>query len=56
MTLDFDNIIKSIVRMYKWTPDEVGRLNIIGKDYRSLIFWYNDVKDYVKEIKEKTKI
>ncbi len=39
----FNNILKSIVREYKWTPDVIGSLFFDRQDYTGLLYWYDDV-------------
>lgn len=45
-----DYAIKAIARIYKWSPERIGKLFINGNDFLSLKFWYNDAKEYIKEI------
>ena len=47
-----DNMIKSVVRLFKWTPDTIEKLFYDDIDFEGLVFWYNDTEVYQNEIKE----
>ena len=47
------NIIVSIVREYKWSPEIIGDLFFDGEDYKGMEFWYNDIKEMHGEMKSK---
>jgi hypothetical protein len=36
--------------LYKWTPDYINTLYLDDIDDFGLFFWWEDAKDYVKEI------
>lgn len=46
-----DSAIKSVVRVYKFRPKDISSLFFDDEDYLGLIYWYEDAKEYVKEIK-----
>lgn len=50
---NLNNMIVSVVREHHWPPDVIGGLFVDALDHRGLIFWYNDVRDCVEEIKKK---
>lgn len=45
-----DSMIKSVVRVYKFEPEKVGSLFVDDLDYLGLEYWFNDAKEYIKEI------
>ncbi len=47
-------MVKSVVREFQWLPTEIGSLFIDGIDYLGLEYWYNDVAEVSKELKQKT--
>lgn len=46
-------MIKSVIREYKWAPEIINSLYLDGADYFGLIWWYEDVKNIVDEMKKK---
>lgn len=46
-------MIKTVAREFKWPPEVIGGLFIDGIDFKGLDFWYNDVKEVVKELTPK---
>lgn len=46
-----DNMIKSVVREHHWSPEIIGDLFIDG-GFDSLEYWYEDLKDQIKETKQ----
>lgn len=45
-------MIKTIVlNGLSWTPEIIGKLYVDGSDYQSLEFWYESIKEHVKNIK-----
>lgn len=45
--------MKTIVREFKWTAQEIDELFVDDMDYHGIIFWYNDLKEVLKEINKK---
>jgi hypothetical protein len=43
-------MVVSVVRSYKWTPQEIENLYLDDADFFGLEYWYNDAVEYVKEI------
>lgn len=48
-------MVKSVIREFKWSPDAINHLYIDDIDYLGLEYWYNDVLEIHKEIKNKNK-
>lgn len=48
-----NNIIKSVVREHHFSPAEIDAFFLDDIDYHGLEFWYNDVRQVSKELKEK---
>jgi site-specific recombinase len=48
--IDLDDAIKSIKRLYKSSLDEIDKLFVDDHDHHGLIYWYEDAKDYIKQI------
>jgi len=46
-------MIVSVAREYKWPPQTYGGLFVDNVDEHGLEFWYEDVKELVKESKGK---
>jgi hypothetical protein len=40
--------------MYRFVPSEIDKLFLDKKDYHGLYYWYEDAKDYSKEINSST--
>lgn len=45
----------SVAREFKWSPDILGDLFFDDEDYKGLKFWYNDVLEMSKKLKDKSK-
>ena len=45
-------MIRSVVRLYKFTPDVIDRMFVDSEDYHGLEYWFEDAKEYVKEIEK----
>jgi len=43
-------MIKSVVRLYKFRPKDIDKLYLDDIDYHGIIYWFDDAKEYVKEI------
>lgn len=43
-------MVVSVVSHYKWSPEAIGDLFIDAEDYLGLEFWYNEVKEMIKEL------
>lgn len=43
-------MVKQVARVYKWAPTEIGKLYVDANGIDSLIFWYEDAIEYIKEI------
>ena len=52
---NFDAVIKSLVRFHHWTPQQLSEMYIDDEDYLGLLYWYEDLKDYDKEVKKSIK-
>ncbi len=50
---NFDNIIKTVIEHFKWEPAAIGRLFWDNRDYEGLLYWYEYVLDYNRELKRK---
>jgi hypothetical protein len=48
-----DNMIRSVVREHHWTPDTISRLYLDCRDHDGLVYWYEDIKAVVAEMKKK---
>jgi len=48
-------MIKSVVREHHWIPNVVDELYVDKIDHHGLEFWYNDIDEVQKKLKEKTK-
>ena len=46
-----NNIIKSVVREYHFTPETIDDLFMDDVDYHGLLFWYDDTLQIQKELK-----
>jgi hypothetical protein len=46
-------MVKSVVREYHWSPIFVGDLFVDEVDEQGLVYWYNDVKEIVREMQAK---
>ena len=46
------NLITSVVRENKWTPDVIDNLYFDDFDYHGIFYWYDDVKLMNDEIKK----
>lgn len=46
-------MIKSVVRSFHWSPEIIKDLYHDGIDYQGLVYWYDDIKIVVAEMKEK---
>jgi len=46
-------MIKSVVREYHFSPATVGDFYLDDQDYEGLEFWYNDVIEIQRQLKEK---
>ena len=47
---DLANVVKSLARLYKWTPFEIAELYLDDADEFGILFWFEDAKDYINEI------
>ena len=47
---NLDNIVKTLARLYKWTPDYINSLYVDEIDEFGLMYWFEDAKDYIKQI------
>lgn len=45
-----DVAIRTVARLYKWTVTEIRKLYLDDLDYRGLYYWYEDAKEYIKQI------
>lgn len=45
----------SVAREFKWSPGILGDLFFDDQDYKGLIFWYKDVEEMNKQLKDKSK-
>lgn len=43
------------MRHYHWPPQTIEELTVDDDDYNGLVFNYNAVNDYIKELKSKQK-
>jgi hypothetical protein len=48
-------MIRSVVREHHWTPSTVRSLYLDNRDIDGLVYWYEDVKAVVAEMKPKDK-
>ena len=46
-------MIKSVVREHHWAPDTLGVLFYDREDYLGLLYWYEDIIEVHKELKNK---
>lgn len=46
------NLIVSVVRETKWTPEIIDSLFFDDIDYHGILWWYEDVKTMNEEIKK----
>ncbi len=44
-------MIKSVVRVYQWTPKDFESLYLDDADFFGLEYWFNDAGDYDQGIK-----
>jgi len=51
----FDNVVKSVVRFHHWEPEKIDKLFMDDFDFKGLYYWYEDVKDYNRQLEESTK-
>lgn len=47
-------MIKSVVREHHWAPATIGALYFDAEDREGLEYWYNDIIEVDKKLKEKT--
>jgi hypothetical protein len=40
--------------MYRFTPETIDNLFCDNKDYKGLYYWYEDAKEYSKELQSLT--
>lgn len=45
-------MIATVGNEYKWPPEIMGGLFFDAEDYMGLEFWYNEVREQTKQIKE----
>lgn len=48
-----NNVIKTIVKEYKWPMSEIKDLYLDDADPYGIMFWYNDIQSEVSKIKNK---
>lgn len=48
-------MIKSVVREHHWQPDVIESLYLDDMDFLGLIYWYNDVIEHKRQVKEESK-
>lgn len=48
-------MIVSVVREYKWLPNQIGSFFIDDNDIYGIEFWYNDVMKQVKALEKDSK-
>jgi len=41
-------MIKSVARVYRWTPEVIGNLYLDDADFLGLWYWYEDAKEMNK--------
>lgn len=44
-----DAVIKSVVRFYHWSPNEIENLYLDDTDFFGLIYWYDDLHEMKKQ-------
>lgn len=47
----FYNIIRTVVREHKWSPDIIGDLFYDNDDYHGIKFWADDIRDLHEQLK-----
>lgn len=45
-------MVRTIVREHHWSPEVMSSLFHDGVDYFGLLYWYEDIKAVVKELKK----
>lgn len=50
---NLDNVIKSVVWEFKWSPKEIDELYIDDIDHHGLIYWYNHAVEMEKKHNKK---
>jgi hypothetical protein len=50
-----DNIIKSIVNNYNWTPKTISKMYCDDLDFQGLLYWYKEVEEIDKKVKNQKK-
>ncbi|PXX26281.1 hypothetical protein C7967_11543 [Thalassospira sp. 11-3] len=48
-------MIKSVVRYFKWTPETIDQLFLDDYDHHGLVYWYKDVEEQEKAMKNHKK-
>lgn len=51
----YNNVVKTITREHHWHPDIISGLFHDGIDRFGLLWWYNDILEANKELKESLK-
>lgn len=46
-------MVKTVVRSLRWPPEVIDALFLDAIDRHGLEYWYNDIKEVVKELKGK---
>ena len=49
---DSGNMIKTVARFFKWTPEQIGELYLDDFDYLGLVFWYQDCREQDEQAKK----
>ena len=44
-------MVCSIMNFHHWTPETIDKLEMNDSDYKGLEFQFNNIKDYIKQIK-----
>lgn len=50
-----ENLITSVMREFKWSPEIIGDLFFDAEDYMGLIYWHRDIEAQSKKLNEKIK-
>ena len=51
-----DSVVADVKRFYKNSLQEINEMYLDDEDYMGLMFWHNDLKEYVKETEKAGKI
>jgi len=47
--------MKTIARIFRFSPGEIDKLFLDEQDHLGLYFWYNDAIAYIKEMNDASK-